>query len=51
MFCYYLDGRVGVVVEFFNIFFQIPYSILHTLGLLIKLFGNYFLLLKYNNKT
>jgi hypothetical protein len=36
-----LNGSVQVVVEFFNIFFHISNSILHTLGLFSKLFLNF----------
>jgi hypothetical protein len=38
MFCCCLNGSVGVVIEFSNIFFQIPLSILYMFGHLSKLF-------------
>jgi hypothetical protein len=37
MFCCYLNGSIGVIIEFFNIFFQIPLSILYIFGYLSKL--------------
>ena len=38
MVCYCVIASVAVVVEFFDIFFQIPHLILHALGFLFKLF-------------
>jgi hypothetical protein len=46
MFCSCFNGSVGVVVEFFNIFFQIPLSILHIFGHLFKLCEIIFFYLK-----
>jgi hypothetical protein len=47
MFCCCLNGSAELVVQFSNIFFQIPHSILHTFGLLFKLFLSTW----HNNKT